>query len=234
MKLTATHYETLHVSREASEAEIDDAYRRLGRECLDGSMPPIEAEKQLKRIREAYSVIGDPAKRLAYDRQAPANPLAPSSAGLPSAHQGSPARTSHTLAVTGRALGTEAAPILRTTTDTVPHHGFRVTPSSAGNARTPLRRTSVAVGVAVGIIGVLVAIGRANSGSSASQQLAPTEAAKPAVGTTTPPAMTEPAPEVFVSTETVRKVLDSILRCDLIEETLTPTSDADVVRPCGT
>ncbi|MEI6723694.1 MAG: hypothetical protein WCO67_23265, partial [Betaproteobacteria bacterium] len=46
--------------------------------------------------------------------------------------------------------------------------------------------------------------------------------------------MTEPAPEVFVSTETVRKVLDSILRCDLIEETLTPTSDANVVRPCGT
>ena len=258
MNITATHYETLHVSREASEADIDDAYRRLGRECLDGSMPPIEAEKQLKRIREAYAVIGDPGKREAYDRQSAATPLAPSSAGLPSAHPGSPTRTNHTPGVTGHALGTEAAPILRTpadtvrnydynsgtytaaapilrtTTGTVPHHESGVTPSSAGNARTPLGRIGVAVGVAVGIIGVLVAIGRANSGSSASQQLAPTAAAKPSVSITIAPAMTEPAPEVFVSTETVRKVLDSILRCDLIEETLTPTSDANVVRPCGT
>src|SRR4051794_12809000 len=62
------YYESLGVSRTASEAEIKKAFRKLAREYHpDVAKDKKRAEEKFKEINEAYEVLGDPAKRKKYD-----------------------------------------------------------------------------------------------------------------------------------------------------------------------
>lgn len=62
------YYATLGVSRNASEAEIKKAFRKLAREHHpDVAKDKRKAEERFKEINEAYEVLGDPAKRKKYD-----------------------------------------------------------------------------------------------------------------------------------------------------------------------
>jgi molecular chaperone DnaJ len=61
-------YVLLGISREASEAEIKKAYRKLAMELHPDRNPSPQAEARFKEITEAYEVLRDPQKRAAYDR----------------------------------------------------------------------------------------------------------------------------------------------------------------------
>lgn len=62
------YYETLGVPRNASEADIRKAFRKLAREYHpDVAKNKKQAEEKFKTINEAYEVLGDPAKRKRYD-----------------------------------------------------------------------------------------------------------------------------------------------------------------------
>src|SRR5262245_14422305 len=62
------YYETLGVSRSASEGQIRDAYRKLARKHHPDVNPGDKtAEEKFKEINEAYSVLSDPQKRKQYD-----------------------------------------------------------------------------------------------------------------------------------------------------------------------
>ena len=63
------YYQTLGVSRGASEADIKKAFRKLAREYHpDVAKNKKQAEEKFKEINEAYEVLGDPAKRKRYDQ----------------------------------------------------------------------------------------------------------------------------------------------------------------------
>ncbi len=63
------YYEVLNVSREAGEAEIKSAYRRLALQYHpDRNQANPEAEEKFKEASEAYSVLSDPEKRARYDQ----------------------------------------------------------------------------------------------------------------------------------------------------------------------
>ncbi len=67
--LSADYYERLGVPRDASEAEVKKAFRRLARELhpdVNGHDP--EAEEKFKAAAEAYEVLSDPERRATYDR----------------------------------------------------------------------------------------------------------------------------------------------------------------------
>ena len=65
----ATYYETLGVSKDASEKDIRQAYRRLARQHHPDLNPnDDEAERQFKKINEAYEVLSDADSRKKYDR----------------------------------------------------------------------------------------------------------------------------------------------------------------------
>lgn len=61
------YYETLGVSRNASDAEIKSAYRKLARKFHPDINKTKEAEEKFKDINEAYEVLGDKQKRQRYD-----------------------------------------------------------------------------------------------------------------------------------------------------------------------
>ena len=61
-------YALLGVTREATEADIKKAYRKLAMEYHPDRNPAPEAEARFKEITEAYEVLRDPQKRAAYDR----------------------------------------------------------------------------------------------------------------------------------------------------------------------
>jgi len=62
------YYESLGVSRTASDAEIKKAFRKLAREYHpDVAKDKKKAEEKFKEINEAYEVLSDPAKRKKYD-----------------------------------------------------------------------------------------------------------------------------------------------------------------------
>lgn len=61
------YYETLGVKREATEAEIKSAYRKLARKYHPDVNKTKEAEEKFKEINEAYEVLGDKEKRQRYD-----------------------------------------------------------------------------------------------------------------------------------------------------------------------
>jgi len=62
------YYQTLGVSKTASEKEIKQAYRKLARKHHPDVNPGDKtAESRFKEINEAYEVLGDPDKRKKYD-----------------------------------------------------------------------------------------------------------------------------------------------------------------------
>ena len=61
-------YALLGVTREATEADIKKAYRKLAMEFHPDRNSSADAEARFKEITEAYEVLRDPQKRAAYDR----------------------------------------------------------------------------------------------------------------------------------------------------------------------
>jgi len=62
------YYEVLGVSRNASEADIKKAYRRLAMKYHPDRNPGTEAEQKFKDAKLAYEVLSDAKKRSAYDQ----------------------------------------------------------------------------------------------------------------------------------------------------------------------
>ncbi len=63
------YYETLGVSKTASEDEIKSAFRKLARKFHpDVAKDKKAAEEKFKQINEAYEVLSDPEKRRKYDQ----------------------------------------------------------------------------------------------------------------------------------------------------------------------
>jgi molecular chaperone DnaJ len=63
------YYEILGVARDASEADLKKAYRRLAmKHHPDRNPGNPEAESQFKEAKEAYEALSDKDKRAAYDR----------------------------------------------------------------------------------------------------------------------------------------------------------------------
>src|SRR5215467_5338990 len=62
------YYEVLGVSRDASDADIKKAFRRLARELHpDVNSHDPDAEEKFKEAAEAYEVLSDPERRQTYD-----------------------------------------------------------------------------------------------------------------------------------------------------------------------
>ena len=67
--MAADYYETLGVSRNASEKDIRSAFRRLARKHHPDVNPgDKDAESRFKEINEAHQVLSDPESRKKYDR----------------------------------------------------------------------------------------------------------------------------------------------------------------------
>jgi curved DNA-binding protein len=63
------YYQTLGVSRDASEKEIKTSYRKLAKKYHpDSNQENPAAEEKFKAISEAYEVLSDPEKRAKYDQ----------------------------------------------------------------------------------------------------------------------------------------------------------------------
>jgi molecular chaperone DnaJ len=62
------YYEVLGVSRNASDADLKKAYRRLAMKYHPDRNPGAEAEHRFKEAKEAYEVLNDAKKRSAYDQ----------------------------------------------------------------------------------------------------------------------------------------------------------------------
>lgn len=62
------YYKVLGVPKDATEAEIKKAYRKLAREFHpDANKGDVKAEERFKEISEANDVLGDPKRRKEYD-----------------------------------------------------------------------------------------------------------------------------------------------------------------------
>ena len=63
------YYEVLGVSRNADEAQIKKAYRKLAKKYHPDTNPgDAGAEKNFKEVTEAYNVLSDSEKRKLYDQ----------------------------------------------------------------------------------------------------------------------------------------------------------------------
>ncbi|HEU5357837.1 MAG TPA: molecular chaperone DnaJ [Gemmatimonadales bacterium] len=62
------HYRLLGVARDATEADLKKAYRKLAMEFHPDRNREPGAEEKFKEITEAYEILRDPDKRAAYDR----------------------------------------------------------------------------------------------------------------------------------------------------------------------
>ena len=117
------HYDTLGVSRDATQSEIREAYRQLAREqhpdrAVAGPSVRLDA---MADINEAYRVLGDPGRRAVYDAS-----LRNTGSAAPMSDRTSP--WSSTSAPTDRIDGRDPA------SPAYPTH-----PSHVGPARVPWR-----------------------------------------------------------------------------------------------
>jgi hypothetical protein len=64
-----TYYERLAVGRNATQEEIRNAYRRAARDAHPDRNVGSGAEARMAEINAAYRVLGDPARRRAYDAE---------------------------------------------------------------------------------------------------------------------------------------------------------------------
>jgi curved DNA-binding protein len=62
------YYKTMGVPRDASQDDIKRAYRKLARKYHPDVSKDPQAEARFKELGEAYEVLKDPEKRVAYDR----------------------------------------------------------------------------------------------------------------------------------------------------------------------
>ena len=66
------YYKVLDVARDASEADIKKAYRRLAMKLHPDRNPgDLAAEEQFKEVKEAYEVLTDASRRATYDQFGP-------------------------------------------------------------------------------------------------------------------------------------------------------------------
>lgn len=90
------YYKILEVSRDASEADIKKAYRKLALKWHPDKNPDDQetATKKFKEISEAYEVLSDSQKRKVYDRYG-RDGLNQTNGGGPSSHSGRRHRHHH-------------------------------------------------------------------------------------------------------------------------------------------
>ena len=62
------YYKVMGVARDATDAQIKQAYRKLARKYHPDVSKLKDAEARFKELGEAYEVLKDPEKRAAYDR----------------------------------------------------------------------------------------------------------------------------------------------------------------------
>lgn len=62
------YYKVMGVARDATEAQIKQAYRKLARKYHPDVSKEKDAEQRFKEVGEAYEVLKSPEKRAAYDR----------------------------------------------------------------------------------------------------------------------------------------------------------------------
>lgn len=62
------YYEVLGVSKDASDADIKSAFRKLAKKYHPDICKEPDAEEKFKEVQEAYAVLSDPAKRKQYDQ----------------------------------------------------------------------------------------------------------------------------------------------------------------------
>lgn len=97
--MTEDPYKVLQVDPEADPEVIQAAYRRLALKWHPDVAPGAEAATRMAAINRAWAVIGDPARRAAFDRErvAAGRPADPSPQ-----HSPSPASSWHASPVHGR------------------------------------------------------------------------------------------------------------------------------------
>jgi curved DNA-binding protein CbpA len=87
------YYRVLQVPRQASAAEIKQAFRRLARQVHPDLHPnDLEAAAQFKQLSEAYEVLSDPQRRSKYDGT-PLEEAASAEDPIPSTTQGKSAQS---------------------------------------------------------------------------------------------------------------------------------------------
>jgi molecular chaperone DnaJ len=77
------YYQILGVQRDADEAVLKSAYRKLAHQYHPDKNPSKDAEDRFKEASEAYEVLSDPEKRARYDRFGHANGQNPFEGGFP-------------------------------------------------------------------------------------------------------------------------------------------------------
>ena len=65
------YYQVMGVARDATEAQIKQAYRKLARKYHPDVSKEKDAEARFKEVGEAYEVLKSPEKRAAYDQLGP-------------------------------------------------------------------------------------------------------------------------------------------------------------------
>ena len=68
------YYKVMGVARDATEAEIKQAYRKLARKYHPDVSKEKDAESRFKEVGEAYEVLKSPEKRAAYDQLGQGHP----------------------------------------------------------------------------------------------------------------------------------------------------------------
>jgi len=67
-------YQILNVSKDATDIQIKKAYRELSFKNHPDKNPGVDTSDKMQQINEAYEILGDPARKEAYDHP-PSNPM---------------------------------------------------------------------------------------------------------------------------------------------------------------